>query len=140
MYGNNMGVEVSVISVEKNFIKNFESLIKICDLDVKEFIFSPYALGHSVLSDEEKQLGAAIIDIGAELTTITIFLHGEIVFTKIISMGGNLVTKDISRIFSLSLYLPLTRRSPHLDPQFDFATLVLMLRISLLFFFFFDLG
>ena len=103
MYGNNMGVEVSVISVEKNFIKNFESLIKICDLDVKEFIFSPYALGHSVLSDEEKQLGAAIIDIGAELTTITIFLHGEIVFTKIISMGGNLVTKDISRIFSLSL-------------------------------------
>ena len=46
---------------------------------------------------------AAIIDIGAELTTISIFLHGEIVFTKIISMGGNLVTKDISRIFSLSL-------------------------------------
>ena len=56
MYGNNMGVEVSVISVEKNFIKNFESLIKTCDLDVKEFIFSPYALGHSVLSEEEKQL------------------------------------------------------------------------------------
>ena len=88
---------------ENNVIKNFESLIKACDLDIKESIFSPYALGHSVLTDEEKELGSAIIDIGAELTTITIFLHGEIVFTKVISIGGNLVTKDISRIFSLSL-------------------------------------
>ena len=103
MYGNKLGVEVSVISVENNVIKNFESLIKACDLDIKESIFSPYALGHSVLTDEEKELGSAIIDIGAELTTITIFLHGEIVFTKVISIGGNLVTKDISRIFSLSL-------------------------------------
>ena len=103
MYGNKLGVEISVISTEENFIKNFESLIKLCDLEIKEIIFTPYSLGHSVLSDEEKDLGTALVDIGSELTTVSIFIHGEMVFTKIIPMGGNLVTKDISKIFSLSL-------------------------------------
>ena len=103
MYGNKLGVEISVISTEENFIKNFESLIKLCDLEIKEIIFTPYSLGHSVLSDEEKDLGTALVDIGSELTTVSIFIHGEMVFTKIIRMGGNLVTKDISKIFSLSL-------------------------------------
>ncbi len=103
MYGNKLGVEISVVSAEENCIKNFESLIKLCDLEVKEVIFTPYSLGHSVLSDEEKDLGTALIDIGAELTSVSIFIHGEMVFTKIIPMGGNLVTKDISKIFSLSL-------------------------------------
>ena len=103
MYGNKLGVEVSVISSENNVIKNFESLIKSCDLEIKELIYSPYSLGHYILTEEEKNLGAAVIDIGYDLTTIAIFLHGEIVFTKVIPLGGNLVTKDISRIFSLSL-------------------------------------
>ena len=103
MYGNKLGVEVSVIYSENNIIKNFESLIKSCDLETNDLIYSPYSLGHYLLTEEEKNLGSALIDIGAELTKIAIFLHGEIVFTKILPIGGNLVTKDISRIFSLSL-------------------------------------
>ena len=103
MYGNKLGVEISVISTAENVIKNYESLIKLCDLEIKEVIFKPYSLGHSILSDEEKDLGTALVDIGAELTSVSIFIHGEMVFTRIIPMGGNLVTKDISKIFSLSL-------------------------------------
>ena len=89
MYGNKLGVEISVISTAENVIKNYESLIKLCDLEIKEVIFKPYSLGHSILSDEEKDLGTALVDIGAELTSVTIFIHGEIVFTRIITIARN---------------------------------------------------
>jgi len=103
MYGNKLGLEVSIISTDTNILRNFKSLIKKCDLEVRDIIFSAYSLGHSVLTEEEKDLGTAVVDIGAELTSVSIFLYGELVFTNTIPIGGNLVTKDISKIFSLAL-------------------------------------
>ena len=55
-----------------------------------------------MLSQEEKELGVALIDMGSTLTSVSIFYNGSILYTKSTPLGGNMVTNDISRIFSLS--------------------------------------
>ena len=102
MIGDKLGVEISIISSDSNSLKNLENVVKHCDLEIDEIVYTPYATGLSLLSEEEKELGVALIDMGSTLTTVSIFYNGSILYTKSIPLGGNMVTNDISRIFSLS--------------------------------------
>ena len=102
MIGDKLGVEISIISSDSNTLKNLENVVKHCDLEIDEIVYSPYASGISLLSEEEKELGVALIDMGSTLTTVSIFYNGSILYTKSIPLGGNMVTNDVSRIFSLS--------------------------------------
>jgi cell division protein FtsA len=103
MFGDKLGVEISIISTEHNILKNFQNVVKQCDLEIDNLIYTPYAIGLSLLSEEEKELGVALVDIGSTLSSLSIFYKGTILFTKIIPLGGNMITNDISRIFSLSV-------------------------------------
>ena len=103
MFGDKLGVEISIISTDQNILKNFKNVVKQCDLEIGNIIYTPYAIGLSLLSDEEKELGVALLDIGSTLTSLSIFYNGAILHTKIIPLGGNMITNDISRIFSLSI-------------------------------------
>ena len=102
MIGDKLGVEISIISSDFNTLKNLENVVKHCDLEIDEIVYTPYASGISLLSEEEKELGVALIDMGSTLTTVSIFYNGSILYTKSIPLGGNMVTNDVSRIFSLS--------------------------------------
>ena len=102
MFGDKLGVEISIISSDSNTLKNLENVVKHCDLEIDEIVYTPYATGISLLSQEEKELGVALIDMGSTLTSVSIFYNGSILYTKSIPLGGNMVTNDISRIFSLS--------------------------------------
>ena len=103
MFGDKLGVEISIISADQNILKNFENVVKQCDLEIDNLIYTPYAIGLSLLSEEEKELGVALVDIGSTLSSLSIFYNGTILYTKIIPLGGNMITNDISRIFSLSI-------------------------------------
>lgn len=103
MFGDKLGVEISIISADQNILKNFQNVVKQCDLEIDNLIYTPYAIGLSLLSEEEKELGVALVDIGSTLSSLSIFYNGTILFTKIIPLGGNMITNDISRIFSLSI-------------------------------------
>jgi cell division protein FtsA len=103
MFGDKLGVEISIISTDQNILKNFKNVVKQCDLEIDNIVYTPYAIGLSLLSDEEKELGVALLDIGSTLTSLSIFYNGAILHTKIIPLGGNMITNDISRIFSLSI-------------------------------------
>ncbi len=102
MIGDKLGVEISIISSDSNTLTNLENVVKHCDLEIDEIVYTPYASGISLLSEEEKELGVALIDMGSTLTTVSIFYNGSILYTKSIPLGGNMVTNDVSRIFSLS--------------------------------------
>ena len=102
MFGDKLGVEISIISSDSNTLKNLENVVKHCDLEIDEIVYTPYATGVSLLSQEEKELGVALIDMGSTLTSVSIFYNGSILYTKSTPLGGNMVTNDISRIFSLS--------------------------------------
>jgi len=65
-------------------------------LDVKDVILEPLASSEAILSQDEKDLGVALIDIGGGTTDIAVFAEGSIQHTAVLPLGGNYVTNDIS--------------------------------------------
>ncbi len=64
----------------------------------KEIVLEPIASGIACLSDEEKKQGCVLVDIGGGTTDMVIFIDGHPVFTKVIPIGGNIITKDIAQV------------------------------------------
>lgn len=67
-----------------------------CGLGVSDIVLSPLASGRSVLSQEEQELGVAVIDIGGGTTDIAVFHGGAVKHSAVLSVGGNHVTNDIA--------------------------------------------
>ena len=103
MFGDKLGLDISIISADANTLRNLENVVKNSDLEIEKIVYIPYAIGLSLLSEEEKELGVALIDLGSTLSSVSIFYNGAMLYSKVIPLGGNMVTTDISRIFSLSL-------------------------------------
>lgn len=101
MVGNKLGVDMHVVSVDAAPIRNLELCINRAHLFVDGMVAAPYASGLAALVDDEARLGAACIDMGAGTTTISIFLNGNLVFADAVAVGGNHVTMDLARCFSI---------------------------------------
>ncbi|MEG1545260.1 MAG: cell division protein FtsA [Tannerellaceae bacterium] len=67
-------------------------------IDIADIIVSPLALADAVLSEDEKDLGCALIGFGAGVTTLTVYKGGQLVHLCVIPFGGNLITKDITSL------------------------------------------
>jgi cell division protein FtsA len=67
-----------------------------CGLQVADIVLEPIAAAESVVHDDEKELGVALVDIGGGTTDIAIFNDGAIVHTSVLPLGGNHVTNDIA--------------------------------------------
>ena len=67
-----------------------------CGLEVQQIVLEQLASSFSVLSDDEKDLGVCLVDIGGGTSDIVVFMGGQIVATKVIPVGGNHVTNDIA--------------------------------------------
>jgi cell division protein FtsA len=68
-----------------------------CHLEVEAMVASPYVAGHAVLADDEADLGAAVIDMGAGTTTIAAFQAGRLIHVDGFALGGHHVTMDLAR-------------------------------------------
>ncbi|MCB0396543.1 MAG: cell division protein FtsA [Flavobacteriales bacterium] len=97
-------IGMSGIRLEANFhiitgqiaaAKNIHKCVHKCGLEVSELILEPLASSEAVLSEEEKEAGVALVDIGGGTTDIAIFQDGIIRHTAVIPFGGNVVTEDI---------------------------------------------
>lgn len=90
LYGN-----FHVITGQMTAYKNIQKCVEKAGLKVTDLTLEPIASAASVLSDEEKEAGVALIDIGGGTTDITIFQEGIIRHTAVVPFGGNVITKDI---------------------------------------------
>ncbi len=72
------------------------------NVEPKEIVLEPIASGIACLSDEEKKQGCVLVDIGGGTTDMVIFIDGHPVFTKVIPIGGNIITKDIAQVCKIS--------------------------------------
>ncbi len=72
-------------------------------LTLNEIILEPIASGLACLSEEEKQRGVVLVDIGGGTTDMIVFIDGSPVFTKVIPIGGNVVTRDIAQVCKISM-------------------------------------
>ena len=97
MLGRNFGIDMHVMTVDMSVIRNLIYAIESCHIGVASMVASPYAAALSALADDEGDLGAALIDMGAGTTTIAVFSGGRFVHGDGFALGGHHVTMDIAR-------------------------------------------
>ncbi|MEP0212310.1 MAG: cell division protein FtsA [Cellulophaga sp.] len=95
MYGGRLEANFHVVVGQVSSIKNVGRCIKSAGLDLGSITLEPLASANAVLSQEEKEAGIALIDIGGGTTDVAIFKDGIIRHTAVIPFGGNVITEDI---------------------------------------------
>ena len=95
--GEVLRADMHLLSVDAHAIEALLTCIHRCDLEVAGLASAPYAAATSALVEDEKELGAACIDMGAGTTGISIFLRKHMVWADTIPFGGAHVTGDVSQ-------------------------------------------
>lgn len=104
MVGHRFGVDIHVATIDTAAARNLMLVVESCHLGVEAVVAGPYVAGLSALADDEADLGAALIDMGAGTTTIAVFSGGRFVYADGFAIGGNHVTMDLARGLSTTLY------------------------------------
>lgn len=97
MTGQTLGVRIRTVSVTANTIRNLDTCIGHCHLDIRGHVVSPYASGLACLVEDETDLGVTVIDMGGGTTSFAVFFDGALAYTDSIPVGGIHVTNDIAR-------------------------------------------
>ena len=95
MYGGRLEANFHVVVGQVTSIKNIGRCVKSAGLSMGNITLEPLASSEAVLSQEEKEAGVALIDIGGGTTDLAIFKDGIIRHTAVIPFGGNVITEDI---------------------------------------------
>ena len=95
MYGSRLEANFHIVVGQVSSIRNIGKCIKSSGLEMGDITLEPLASSDAVLSNEEKEAGVALIDIGGGTTDVAIFKDGIIKHTAVIPFGGNVITEDI---------------------------------------------
>ena len=95
--GNQLAVDMHLLTVDADAIQNILYCVKRCDLEVAGLASSAYVSAISSLVEDEQELGAACIDMGGGTTGISIFIKKHMIYTDCVRMGGDHVSADISK-------------------------------------------
>lgn len=104
MLARRFGVDMHVVTADIAPARNLMLAIERCHLTVEAMVASPYVAGLAVLADDEADLGAALIDMGAGTTTIATFSGGRFMHADGFALGGQHVTWDLARGLSTSIH------------------------------------
>ena len=96
MSGVRLEAKVHLVTCAVNAAQNIEKCIRRCGLEVEDIILEQLASSYAVLTDDEKELGVCMVDIGGGTTDIAIFTEGSIRHTGVIPIAGDQVTNDIA--------------------------------------------
>lgn len=103
MSGEYLTADVHLITASDSTIKNIANCANRCQLDVQDYVISSHAAGLSALTEDERELGVTLIEMGGGVTSISVFYHGKNIFTDSIPLGGTHVTSDIARGLNTSI-------------------------------------
>ena len=103
MFCQRIGVAMHAVAVRPSPLQNLKLAVERCHLNVVGTLFSAYASGLATLSEDEKQIGATVIDMGGGCTSIAVFLEGHLVYADVVPRGGFSVTTDIAQLFTAPL-------------------------------------
>ncbi len=96
MSGVRLEAKVHLVTCAVNAAQNIEKCIRRCGLEVEEVILEQLASSYSVLTEDERELGVCLVDIGGGTSDIAIFTEGSIRHTGVIPIAGDQVTNDIA--------------------------------------------
>jgi len=99
MSGMKLEVKVHIVTGAVAAAQNIVKCIKRCGLDVSDLILQPLASSMSVLTEDEKELGVCLVDIGGGTTDIAVFKQGAIRHTAVVPIAGDQITNDVAVAF-----------------------------------------
>ena len=101
LYANRLGVDIHVIAADPAPVRNIDTVIRSAHLGVGQIIASPLAAGIACLNDEERELGVALVELGADVTNVSVHLGGMLVGLRSIPVGAHDITNDIACAFAV---------------------------------------
>jgi cell division protein FtsA len=96
MSGGRLEVKVHIVTGAQSAAENIVKCVRRCGLEVEMLVLNASASSHAVLTDDEKDLGVALVDIGAGTTEVQIYTDGSVRHTAVIPIAGDLITSDIA--------------------------------------------
>jgi cell division protein FtsA len=105
MHGYRLEVETHIITAAAASVENLRQAVAAAGVDVAQFVLNPLAAAETVLSDNERQMGVVVCDIGAGTTDMAIYADGDVWHTAVLAIGGNHITSDIAQV----LHLPISQ-------------------------------
>jgi len=100
MAGKKLTAEIHLITVSESAIRNIANCVTNCELEIQDYVVSSHAAGLTCLTEDERELGVTLIEMGGGTTGISVFMHGKNILTDSIPYGGINVTSDIARGFA----------------------------------------
>jgi cell division protein FtsA len=104
LHADRLAVDIHVVAAEASPVRNLDLCVRSAMLEVKSIVAAPIATGMACLSDEERELGVALVELGAGTTNVSLFAGGMLVGLETIAMGASDITDAIASAFG-------TRRS-----------------------------
>src|SRR5512140_1700656 len=105
MQGYRLEVEAHIITAAAATVDNLRQCVTAANVGVQGFVLNPLASAEVVLTDQERQMGVAVCDIGGGTTDLAIYVDGDVWHTMVLAVGGNHLTQDIAH----GLRLPMTQ-------------------------------
>jgi cell division protein FtsA len=96
MYGFRLEAEVHIVTAEVGPLANLRRCIESAQIEVEEFVLSPLASAEAVITEGEREMGVALVDIGAGTTDLAVFVEGSVAYTMVIPVGGQHITNDLA--------------------------------------------
>lgn len=103
LIGGLLATEMLGLSVRESYEANLGALLEHCDIGVEQLIAAPLAAAEAVLIEDEKELGAIVIDIGARSADYALFRDGALIDCGGVGVGGDHITRDIAQIYGGSI-------------------------------------
>lgn len=103
MSGVRMEAAAHIITCADDMAKNLVKCVENCELTVDQTVFSALASSHAILTDDERELGVCVIDIGGGTLDMVIYTDGAIRHSAVVPLAGNQITNDIAKIFRTPL-------------------------------------
>ena len=103
MVCDTLAARLHLVDAAQTSLRNLGACLLRCDLEVEELVSAPFAAGLATLVEDEKQLGATVIDMGGGTTTMAVFGEGHLLHTAQLPVGGWNVTNDLARGLSTPL-------------------------------------
>ncbi len=96
MSGIRLEAKIHLVTGAQSAAENIIKCVRRCGLEVEQLMLNPHASAKAILTEDEKDLGVALVDIGAGTTDVAIFTGGAIRHTAVIPIAGDLITSDIA--------------------------------------------
>ena len=103
--GRRLSVDVQVVTSRLSAIQNLDKTVRNAGLRTVEFVLEPLAAAYAVLTPDEKELGVALIDIGAGSSDVAVFIGESVRYTASLDIAGKSITSDISKCLKVPISL-----------------------------------